>query len=164
MITLVGIEKVIPKMQDLALLLPMLAAVERPNPSPVTTHFTAAHARKGECDGPEEYHVILLDNGRSRLAKDKVFQEILQCIRCGSCINVCPIYKNVGDHTYNSTYRGPSAQYSCRSSLVWKSISIWPSPALFCGACRDMCPCDLPLLLLKNRERPPLPSPNSLKR
>lgn len=154
MITLVGIEKVIPKMQDLALLLPMLAAVGAAQSITCYNTLYSGPRQEGECDGPEEYHVILLDNGRSRLAKDKVFQEILQCIRCGSCINVCPIYKNVGGHTYNGTYPGPIGSVLMPQLFGMEKYKHLAFACSLCGACRDMCPVkiDLPLLLLKNRE------------
>ena len=106
-VALVGIEKVIPRLADLALLWPMLAT------SGTGQHLTCYNSliggprREGETDGPREFHVILMDNGRTKLLADPEQREAAQCIRCGACLNVCPIFKSVGGHAYDTTYQGP---------------------------------------------------------
>jgi L-lactate dehydrogenase complex protein LldF len=154
MITLIGIEKVVPRMQDLSLLLPMLATVGAAQSISCYNTLYSGPRQPDECDGPEEYHVILLDNGRSRLAKDSTFREILRCIRCGSCINVCPIYRNVGGHAYNATYPGPIGSVLMPQLFDMQTYKHLSFACSLCGACRDMCPVkiNLPHLLLKNRE------------
>jgi len=154
MITLVGMEKVIPRMQDLALFLPMLATV---GCAQILTGYNTLYSgprQPGETDGPEEYHVILLDNGRSEILKNQVFKEILKCMRCGSCINVCPVYREIGGHAYGSTYTGPIGSALTPRLQGFKKFKHLSFACSLCCACRDACPAkiNLPYLLLKNRE------------
>ena len=107
----------------------------------------------GECDGPEEYHVVLLDNRRTELLADAEQRDALHCIRCGACLNVCPIFRNVGGHTYGTTYSGPIGSVitpHLRGLQDWKHLSFASS---LCGACTETCPVkiDLHHHLLQNR-------------
>ena len=107
MITLLGIEKILPRLDDLALFLPMLATA---GAGQLMTGYNTIYGgprQPGESDGPEEFHVVLLDNQRTRLLADAEQRDALHCIRCGACLNVCPIFRNVGGHTYGTTYSGP---------------------------------------------------------
>lgn len=152
-IALMGIEKVIPKLDDLALLLPMLATAG------TGQHLTCYNSQIGgpqaasEIDGPQEMHVVLLDNHRTRLLADPEQRDALRCIRCGACLNVCPIFKNVGGHTYGTTYQGPIGSVitpHLRGLKKWKHLSHSSS---LCGACTETCPVkiDLHHHLLRNR-------------
>src|SRR4051794_20887703 len=107
LISLLGIEKVLPRLEDLALFLPMLATAGTGQPLTCYNSFYGGPRQPGESDGPEEYHVVLLDNRRTQLLADPEQRDSLHCIRCGACLNVCPIYRNIGGHTYATTYSGP---------------------------------------------------------
>src|SRR5262249_1763912 len=106
-VAVTGIEKVIPRLVDLPTLWPVLA--RSGTGQAITTYSTliGGARRPGEADGPEEFHVVLLDNGRSGLLGNAEEREVLHCIRCGACLNICPVYRNIGGHTYNTTYPGP---------------------------------------------------------
>src|SRR3954468_13928886 len=153
MITLVGIEKVLPRLEDLALFLPMLATAGTGQAITCYNSMYGGPRQPGEADGPEEYHVVLLDNSRTRLLADAEQRDALHCIRCGACLNVCPIYKNVGGHTYGTTYSGPIGSVitpHLRGLQNWKHLSYASS---LCGACTEACPVkiDLHHHLLQNR-------------
>jgi L-lactate dehydrogenase complex protein LldF len=153
MITLVGIEKVLPKLADLALFLPMLATVGAAQPISCYNTLYGGPRQPDEPDGPEEYHVVLLDNNRTALLADAEQRELLQCIRCGGCLNACPIYRNIGGHTYNTTYPGPigaAITPHLGDLLEWKHLAYACS---LCGACADVCPVKIHLHhhLLRNR-------------
>jgi L-lactate dehydrogenase complex protein LldF len=153
LITLLGIEKIVPKLSDLALFLPMLATAGAGQSITGYNSMYGGPRQPGECDGPEEYHVILLDNDRTRLLADAEQRDALHCIRCGACLNVCPIYRNVGGHTYGTTYSGPVGSVitpHLRGLQEWKHLSMASS---LCGACTEACPVkiDLHHHLLQNR-------------
>jgi L-lactate dehydrogenase complex protein LldF len=152
LITLVGIEKVIPKSQDLEVflqLLPRSATGERMNPyNSLWTGVTAG-------DGPREFHVILLDNGRTKLLEDELERETLQCIRCGACLNACPVYRETGGLAYGSIYSGPiGAILSPQLQSLEHSRSL-PYASTLCGACYEVCPVkiDIPEVLIHLRGR-----------
>ena len=152
LITLVGIEKVIPKLQDLEVflqLLPRSATGERMNPyNSLWTGVTAG-------DGPREFHVILLDNGRTKLLEDELERETLQCIRCGACLNACPVYRETGGLAYGSIYSGPiGAILSPQLQSMEHSRSL-PYASTLCGACYEVCPAkiDIPEVLIHLRGR-----------
>ncbi len=152
-ITLVGIEKVLPRLEDLALFLPLLATAGAGQTITCYNSMYGGPRQPGESDGPEEYHVVLLDHGRTRLLADAEQRDALNCIRCGACLNVCPIYKNVGGHTYGTTYSGPIGSVitpHLRGLQNWKHLSYASS---LCGACTEACPVkiDLHHHLLQNR-------------
>ncbi len=137
LITLIGIEKVIPKFQDLEVflqLLPRSATGERMNPYNSIWTGTTAN------DGPQEFHVILLDNGRTRMLANTRERETLNCIRCGACLNACPVYRETGGHAYGSIYSGPiGAILSPQLNGMEHSRSL-PYASSLCGACYEVCP------------------------
>jgi L-lactate dehydrogenase complex protein LldF len=153
MITLLGIEKVLPRLEDLALFLPLLATAGAGQTLTGYNTLYGGPRQPGECDGPEEFHVVLLDNGRSGLLSDPEQRDALRCIRCGACLNACPIYRNIGGHTYGTTYSGPIGSVitpHLRGLQEWKHLSYASS---LCGACTETCPVkiDLHHHLLRNR-------------
>lgn len=153
MITLLGIEKVLPKLADLALFLPMLATSGTGQPLTCYNTMYGGPRQPGEPDGPEEFHVVLLDNRRTELMADPEQRDALHCIRCGACLNVCPIFRNVGGHTYGTTYSGPIGSVitpHLRGLQDWKHLSYSSS---LCGACSETCPVKIDLAhhLLQNR-------------
>ena len=145
MISLVGIEKVIPHLADLALFLPMLATAGTGQPLTCYNSMYGGPRQPGESDGPEEWHVILLDNHRTRLLADPEQRDALHCIRCGACLNVCPIFKNIGGHSYGTTYQGPIGSVitpHLRGVQDWKHLS---AASTLCGACTETCPVKIDL-------------------
>lgn len=144
-ITLMGIEKVLPKLEDLALFLPMLGTA---GAGQLMTGYNSMYGgpkQPGEADGPEEFHVVLLDNRRTALLANAEQRDALQCIRCGACLNVCPIYKNIGGHTYGTTYQGPIGSVitpHLRGLQNWKHLVFSSS---LCGACTQACPVKIDL-------------------
>ncbi|MDB4491609.1 lactate utilization protein, partial [bacterium] len=152
-IALMGIEKIVPKLSDLALLMPMLATAGAGQHLTGYTTILGGPRGENEIDGPEEMHLIIMDNGRSTLLADVEQRDALQCIRCGACLNVCPIYKNVGGHTYGTTYQGPIGSVitpHLRGLQDWKHLS---QASSLCGAFTATCPVkiDLHHQLLHNR-------------
>jgi len=138
-VALMGIEKVIPKLADLALFLPMLATAGTGQQITCYNSLIGGPRQPDETDGPEEFHLILLDNQRTQLLADAEQRDALHCIRCGACLNVCPIYRNVGGHTYATTYQGPIGSVitpHLRGLMDWKHLSYASS---LCGACTEHC-------------------------
>ena len=165
MISLIGIEKVVPKLADLALFLPMLATAG--TGQSLTCYNTAYGGPKqpGEADGPEEWHVVLIDNHRTALLADSEQRDALQCIRCGACLNVCPIFKNIGGLSYGTTYQGPIGAVitpHLRGLQDWKHLS---SASSLCGACTATCPVkiDLHHHLLQSRRNAAKENPDALE-
>lgn len=151
-IAIVGIEKIIPTIEDLHLFWPLLATFGTGQQITVYNSIISGPRKEGETDGPEEMYVILLDNGRTNLLGDKT-RESLYCIRCGACLNACPVYKNIGGHTYGTTYSGPIGSVitpHLREMGEWKHLSYASS---LCGNCTEVCPVKINLheLLLDNR-------------
>jgi L-lactate dehydrogenase complex protein LldF len=152
-VALVGIEKVLPKLSDLALFLPMLATAGAGQSITCYNTLYGGPRQPGEPDGPEEFHVVLLDNRRTELLTDAEQRDALHCIRCGACLNVCPIFKNVGGHSYGTTYQGPIGSVitpHLRGLQDWKHLS---QASSLCGACTETCPVKINLHhhLLQNR-------------
>jgi L-lactate dehydrogenase complex protein LldF len=152
-VALVGIEKVLPRLADLALFLPMLATAGTGQNLTCYNSMYGGPRQPGETDGPEEFHVILLDNHRTRLLADPEQRDALHCIRCGACLNVCPIFKNIGGHAYGTTYQGPIGSVITphfRGLQDWKHLS---GASSLCGACTEACPVkiDIHHHLLHNR-------------
>lgn len=144
-VVILGIEKIVPRLEDLALLLPMLATAGAGQPITCYNTMIGGPRGEGECDGPREMHVVLLDNRRTELLADPEQRDALHCIRCGACLNVCPIFKNVGGHTYNTTYQGPIGSVitpHLRGLQSWKHLSAASS---LCGACSETCPVKIDL-------------------
>jgi L-lactate dehydrogenase complex protein LldF len=152
-IVLVGIEKVIPSMTDLALFWPLLATYGTGQQVTVYSSLVTGPRQVNEQDGPEEMYVILLDNGRTNILANPKARESLYCIRCGACLNACPVYKNIGGHTYNTTYSGPIGSVitpHLKDMKEWKHLSYASS---LCGNCTEVCAVRINLheLLLENR-------------
>ncbi len=166
MITLLGIEKVLPKLSDLALFLPMLATAGAGQALTCYNTLYGGPKQSDECDGPEEWHVVLLDNHRTELLADAEQRDALHCIRCGACLNVCPIFRNVGGHTYGTTYSGPIGSVitpHLRGLQDWKHLS---NASSLCGACTETCPVkiDLHHHLLQNRRNAAVQKPSRWER
>src|SRR5471030_121804 len=152
-VALVGIEKILPRLEDLALFLPMLATMGTGQALTCYNTLYGGPRQPGEVDGPEQFHVVLLDNHRTELLADAEQRDALHCIRCGACLNVCPIFKNVGGHTYGTTYQGPIGSVitpHLRGLHNWKHLTYASS---LCGACTETCPVKINLHhhLLQNR-------------
>ncbi len=151
-IVIAGIEKVIPSLTDLSLFWPLLATFGTGQKVTVYNSIISGPRQPGETDGPEEMYVILLDNGRTNLLGNAV-REALYCIRCGACLNACPVYKNIGGHSYDTTYSGPIGKVitpHLRGMNEYKHLSYASS---LCGNCTEVCPVRINLheLLLENR-------------
>ncbi len=152
-IVITGIEKVIPSMTDLALFWPLLSSYGTGQKVTVYNTIITGPKQANEADGPEEMYVILLDNGRTNLLENPKTREALYCIRCGACLNACPVYKNVGGHSYETTYSGPIGAVitpHLRNMQKWKHLSYASS---LCGNCTEVCPVRINLheILLLNR-------------
>ncbi len=137
LITLAGIEKVLPRFQDLEVMLQVLARSatgERMNP--YTSLWTGVRAG----DGPEHFHVVLLDNGRSRILARKTERQTLRCIRCAACMNACPVYRQTGGHAYGSVYPGPIGAILTPQLAGMRHAQSLPFASSLCGACYEVCP------------------------
>ncbi len=152
-IVVVGIEKIIPAITDLALFWPLLATYGTGQQLTVYNSIISGPRQANETDGPDEMYVILLDNGRTNILADPVSRESLYCIRCGACLNACPVYKNIGGHSYGTTYSGPIGSVitpNLKDKGDWKHLSYASS---LCGNCTEVCAVKINLheLLLHNR-------------
>ena len=152
-VAVVGIEKLLPSVEDLALFWPLLCTSGTGQALTCYNSLIGGARRPDEPDGPEEFHVVLLDNGRTRLLADAEQRDALHCIRCGACLNACPIFKNVGGHAYGTTYQGPIGSVitpHLRGAEEWSHL---PYASSLCGACTDVCPVGIELHrhLLHNR-------------
>ena len=152
-IVIVGIEKVIPSLTDLALFWPLLSTYGTGQQMTVYNSIIAGPKKAGETDGPEEMFVILLDNNRTNILKDPIQRESLYCIRCGACLNACPVYKNIGGHAYGSTYSGPIGSVITPHLSGLDENKHLSYASTLCGACTDTCAVKINLhqLLLENR-------------
>lgn len=151
-VAVMGIEKVIPRLADLSHFLEILARTATGQKLTTYTSFMTGPRREGELDGPGEMHVVILDNGRSSMLADPVLREALNCIRCGACLNVCPIYRRIGGHAYGSVYPGPIGSI-VSPNLFGSAAGYLPFASTLCGACKDICPVkiDIPRILLHLR-------------
>ncbi len=152
-IAVVGIEKVIPTMADLGLFWPLLSTYGTGQKVTVYNTIVAGPRQEGETDGPEEMYIILLDNGRTNLLKNPKTREALYCIRCGACLNACPVYKNIGGHTYETTYSGPIGSVITPHLKDMDDYKHLSNASSLCGNCTEVCPVRINLheLLLENR-------------
>lgn len=152
-IAIVGIEKMIPSLTDLALFWPLLSTFGTGQRLTVYNTIIAGPRQPGEADGPEEMYVILLDNGRTNILKDPKQRESLYCIRCGACLNACPVYKNIGGHAYGVTYSGPIGSVITPNLEGMKSFKHLSYASSLCGNCTEVCAVKINLheLLLENR-------------
>lgn len=152
LVTVMGIEKVLPTWRDLEVfmqLLPRSSTGERMNP--YTSIWTGVH----EADGPREFHLVLLDNGRTDVLADEVGRQALHCIRCSACLNVCPVYTRAGGHAYSSVYSGPIGAILTPQLLGPGHADSLPFASTLCGACKEVCPVDIdiPEVLVHLRNR-----------
>jgi L-lactate dehydrogenase complex protein LldF len=152
-IAVAGIEKVIPRAQDLATFLKLLARSATGQLLSVYTSFLAGPRRAGEIDGPDEFYVVLLDNGRTRLLPDKAKRQSLYCIRCGACLNTCPVYRKIGGHSFPWVYSGPIGAILTPQFMGVQHEPRLPFASSLCGACGEVCPVkiDIPKILLELR-------------
>jgi len=151
-VAILGIEKVVPTWREAAVWLALLARSATGQPLSVYTSVITGPARREDVDGPEEVHIVLLDNHRSEQL-GTVYEEVLQCIRCGACLNVCPVYRKVGGHAYGSPYSGPIGAVVSPLIFGLKSYSALPQASSLCTACLDVCPAriDLPRMFIELR-------------
>jgi L-lactate dehydrogenase complex protein LldF len=154
-IVVVGIEKMIPSLTDLALFWPLLSTFGTGQKVTVYNSIISGPRQPNEVDGPEEMYVILLDNGRTNILKDPRQRESLYCIRCGACLNACPVYKNIGGHAYGATYSGPIGSVltpNMEGLADFKHLSFASS---LCGNCTEVCAVKINIheLLLDNRSK-----------
>ncbi|HVJ47851.1 LutB/LldF family L-lactate oxidation iron-sulfur protein [Desulfitobacterium sp.] len=155
-ITLMGMERIVPSFKELGVMLNLLArSATGQRLSAYTTLYTPPR-REGDVDGPEEWHLVILDHNRSEILGDPDFRASLRCIRCGSCFNVCPVYRQIGGHAYGSVYAGPIGIVI--TPLLEQDYEKWghlPYFSSICGACAEACPVRIPLhdLIVKHRDR-----------
>jgi len=153
-IVIASLEKLVPTMEDAAQILRVLARSATGQELTVYTTLSTGPRRAGDVDGPEEYHVILLDNGRSNMLGSE-FEDMLRCIRCGACMNHCPVYHAVGGHAYGWVYPGPMGAVLTPTLIGVEQGGHLPNASTFCGRCESVCPVRIPLprLMRHWRER-----------
>ncbi len=153
-IVLASIEKVVPTIEDCVSLLRLLARSATGQEFSVYTTFSTGARQPGDLDGPEEYHVVLVDNGRSAMI-GTTFQDMLRCIRCAACMNHCPVYGAVGGHAYGWVYPGPMGSVLTPALIGVDQAGLLPNASTFCGRCESVCPVKIPLpgLMRHWRER-----------
>ena len=143
-IVLASIEKVVPTLEDAANMLRLLARSAIGQEMTVYTTFSTGARRPDDLDGPEEYHVVVLDNGRSAMIGTE-FQDMLRCIRCAACLNHCPVYQTIGGHSYGWVYPGPMGAVLTPSLIGVDKAGNLPNASTFCGKCESVCPVKIPL-------------------
>jgi L-lactate dehydrogenase complex protein LldF len=145
---------VIPRAQDLAVFLKLLARSATGQPLSVYTSVLAGPRRPGEPDGPEEFYLVLLDNGRTRVLADPGKRQSLYCIRCGACLNHCPVYRKIGGYSYPWVYSGPIGKILTPQFMGLHQDPWLPFASSLCGACAEVCPVkiDIPKILLELRQ------------
>jgi L-lactate dehydrogenase complex protein LldF len=151
-VAVMGMERIVPTFGDLSVMLEVLARSATGQRMSAYTNLVTGPRRDGEPDGPDEFHVVILDNGRSRvLAGENA--EILACIRCGACLNICPVYRSVGGHAYGSVYSGPLGAVLTPAKDGMDDWHDLPDASSLCGACAEVCPIriDIPTMLLQLR-------------
>lgn len=145
-ITFMGMERIIPSWTDLEVMATLLPRSATGQKLTVYMSGITGPRRTGDGDGPEEMHIIILDNGRSEQLGDPEFQELLNCIRCGACLNACPVYRHIGGHAYGGTYSGPIG--AVLTPALTRNVAEWDdiaSASSLCGACYEACPVKIPL-------------------
>jgi L-lactate dehydrogenase complex protein LldF len=153
-IAIVGIEKMLPSLKDLGLFWPLLSTFGTGQKITVYNSIIAGPRQANELDGPEEMYVILLDNGRTEILKNPKQRESLYCIRCGACLNACPVYKNIGGFSYGTTYSGPIGSVITPNLQGMKDFKHLSHASSLCGNCTEVCAVKINLheLLLDNRK------------
>ena len=154
-IVLAGIEKIIPEMKQLGLLQPLLASKGTGQQISVYNTIFTGPKQKNEIDGPEQMYVILLDNGRTTIYDDDEAYQSLSCVRCGCCLNACPVYKSIGGYAYGTTYSGPIGSVITPFFRGFKDFSHLTFASSLCGKCAEICTMKIPLteILLTNRKK-----------
>jgi L-lactate dehydrogenase complex protein LldF len=154
-IAIAGIEKVLPKLSDLELFWPLLSTFGTGQQLTVYNSLLSGPKLDDESDGPEEMYVILLDNGRSLILEDSVRRQSLYCVRCGSCLNACPVYRTVGGHSYDSPYSGPIGAVIMPQLTGFTEYNHLSEASSLCGSCTENCPVNIDLhhLLVYNRRK-----------
>lgn len=154
-VALMGIEKIIPRFEDLAIFMNILPRSASGQKMSTYVSFITGQKRKGDLDGPEQFHLVIMDNGRSEILIHEETRETLYCIRCGACLNVCPVYRKVGGHSYGWIYSGPIGAILTPQLLGIDKAPDHPFASSLCGACKDVCPVkiDIPKVLLELRGR-----------
>jgi L-lactate dehydrogenase complex protein LldF len=152
-VAVTGIEKLIPRAADLAVFLKLLGRSGSGQPITSYTSFLSGPRREGEINGPDEFYLLLVDNGRTKVLADAEKRETLHCIRCGACSNVCPVYRRIGGHTYPGTYSGPIGAILTPQFAGLGHEPELPFASSLCGACGEVCPVkiDIPRMLLALR-------------
>jgi L-lactate dehydrogenase complex protein LldF len=154
-VALVGIEKLVPRFEDLSGLIQLTARSATGQPIGNYVSLIQGPRRAGERDGPDEVHVVFVDNGRTNLLADPEAWEILRCVRCGACLNTCPVYRQTGGHAYGWAYSGPIGAILAPGLLGLRASMPLPFASSLCGACAEVCPVRIPIpeLLVYWRER-----------
>jgi L-lactate dehydrogenase complex protein LldF len=143
-IVIASIEKIVPTLEDASTILRVLARSATGQDFSNYTTISTGPRRPGDPDGPDEYHVVILDNGRSEVLGTE-FQDMLRCIRCGACLNHCPVYQSIGGHAYGWVYPGPIGAVLTPSLIGVDKAGHLPNASTFCGRCEDVCPMRIPL-------------------
>ncbi|MEO0791323.1 MAG: LutB/LldF family L-lactate oxidation iron-sulfur protein [Pseudomonadota bacterium] len=151
-VVVASIDKVIPTLEDVTSILRLLARSATGQEFSTYTTFSTGARRPSDPDGPEAYHVVLLDNGRSDMLATE-FREVLRCIRCGACMNHCPVYNAIGGHAYGWVYPGPIGSVLTPSLIGVKEAGHLPNASTFCGRCAEVCPMKIPLPKLMRHHR-----------
>lgn len=153
-VAMVGMEKMIPRLEHLSVLLKLLARSSTGQPLTCYTHTITGPRKTGEQDGPESLHIILVDNGRSEVLAEET-REMLRCIRCGACLNACPVYRKIGGHAYGSVYSGPIGAILTPVLKGEANYPDLPNASSLCGACYEACPVkiNIPRHLIRLREQ-----------
>jgi L-lactate dehydrogenase complex protein LldF len=148
-----GIEKIVPRAQDLAVFLKLLGRSSTGQALTSYTSFLSGPRRPGEIDGPEEFYLVLIDNGRSKVLADREKRQSLHCIRCGACLNICPVYRKIGGHSFPWIYSGPIGTVLTPQFLGLNHEPALPFASSLCGACEEVCPVkiEIPKMLLALR-------------
>ena len=154
-VALMGMERVAATLEDQRDLLQLLTRGAALQKLSTYVSFVGGPRRQGDPDGPEEFHLVIVDNGRSRILADPEFREALACIRCGACLNICPVYGRIGGHAYHSPYSGPIGAVATPLLLGINRHADLCKGETLCGACRDVCPVenDLPRMLVALRRK-----------
>ncbi|PVZ12608.1 MULTISPECIES: LutB/LldF family L-lactate oxidation iron-sulfur protein [unclassified Pseudomonas] len=152
-IAVTGIEKVVENLEDVVPLLSLLTRSALGIPITTYVNMISGPRQPGELDGPQEVHLVLLDNGRSQAFADGELRQTLNCIRCGACMNHCPVYTRVGGHTYGEVYPGPIGKIITPHLVGLNKVPDHPSASSLCGACGEVCPVKIPIPALLRRLR-----------
>lgn len=154
-VALMGIERLLPNDQDLAVFLKLLVRSATGQRMTSYVNFLRGSRQAGELDGPKEFYLVLIDNGRSRILDDPELRATLHCIRCGACQNICPVFQKIGGHAYNSIYQGPIGAILTPQIDSVEEAPQHPFASSLCGACEEICPVKIPIprMLLELRSR-----------